>query len=618
MPHKFLDKMNSPADLRALTPTEAEVLSYEIRELLVGTTLAQGGHLASNLGAVELTLAIHSVFDSPRDRIIFDVGHQSYVHKLITGRRDRFPSLRTQGGLSGFTSRRESEHDPFGAGHASTSLSAAIGFATADLIRGEARHTVAVVGDGAYTGGMIHEALNNLTPDLPLVVILNENGMSISTNRGAFADYLSGVRASREYRSIKRGAKRVLGGVPAIGAGLIRAVRTVKRGLVTALHKSNYFEDLGLYYIGTVDGHDLASLERALSLARDAQRCTVVHVRTRKGRGYPPAEASPDAYHSVSPHPVRDGFTRCAARAITSLAERDGEVVAVTAAMGIGTGLSELERAYPERCFDVGIAEAHAVTFAAGLSASGMKPYVAIYSTFLTRACDSILHDASLQRLPVRFLIDRAGLSLGDGVTHHGIFDVSLLSGLGVTVISPISYSSLTSAILDTLYAERPIAIRYPNAEESPLLLSRLHRLRNTRCGILADFDPACPTERLFITYSHLYERVFEARDALACDGASVGVIVLELLTDIFGVADELLPVISESRTTVFAEEGIRSGGVAERLLTALVERGLDTRRTCYRIAAIDDPYITPDVGEDIYDLHGLSKEKLIEKMTKI
>lgn len=618
MPHKFLDKINSPADLRALTPTETASLSYEIRELLVGTALSQGGHLASNLGAVELTLAIHRVFDSPRDRIIFDVGHQSYVHKLITGRRDRFPSLRTPGGLSGFTSRRESEHDPFGAGHASTSLSAAIGFATSDLIRSETRHTVAVIGDGAYTGGMIHEALNNLSPSLPLVIILNENGMSISTNRGAFADYLSGVRASREYRCLKRGAKRVLGGVPAIGAGLIRAARTVKAGLVTALHRNNYFEDLGLYYIGTVDGHDLVALERALSLARDAQRCTVVHVRTVKGRGYPPAEASPDTYHSVSPYPIRDGFTRCAARALTSLADNDGAVVAVTAAMGIGTGLSDFERAYPERCFDVGIAEAHAVTFAAGLAASGMKPYVVIYSTFLARGYDSILHDAAIQRLPVRFLIDRAGLSLGDGVTHHGIFDVSFLSGLGVRVLSPISYASLTSAILDTLDAQCPIAIRYPNAEESPELLSRLCYLADVKCGILADFNRQSPPERLIVTYSRLYERAFEVRDLLAREGESVGVIVLEELTDIPRIAEELLPIIGASRTTVFAEEGIRSGGVAERLLTALVERGFDTVRTSYRIAAIDDPYRVPSYGEELYDLHGLSTQKLIEKMTKI
>lgn len=619
MPYRYLDKINSPTDLKHLTRSELSALAGEIRELLVDTVTLRGGHLASNLGAVELTLAIHRVFDSPRDRIIFDVGHQSYVHKLVTGRRDRFSSLRTPGGLSGFTLMRESEHDPFGAGHASTSLSAAVGFAASDLISGRAGHTVAVIGDGAYTGGMIHEAFNNLTPDLPLVIILNENGMSISTNRGAFADYLSGVRASRKYRCIKRRTRRFLDGIPYVGACLTRAASAAKDGLAGMLHRNNYFEDLGLYYIGIVDGHDIAALEHALSVARDVGRCCVVHVRTVKGRGYPPAELAPDRYHSLSLRNSDDGFTHRAASALTELGARDSSVVAVTAAMGIGTGLADFERAYPERCFDVGIAEAHAVTFAAGLAAAGMKPYVAIYSTFLARAYDSILHDAVRQSLPVRLLIDRAGLSLGDGVTHHGVFDVSFLSGIGgITVLSPLSYSSLTSAILHSGESTSPIAIRYPSAEEPSKLIGRLSYIGDATCGILADFDPSLPPDRLYITYPPLCERVFAARDELTSRGDSVGVIVLERLTEISDTAERLLPTVAASRVTVFAEEGIRAGGVAERLLSALVELGLDTGRTGYRISAIEDPYTAPRLGEELYDLHGLSPNKLIEKMTLI
>ena len=617
MPYELLEKINSPASLKALTPDEVCALAQEIRAFLLNTALAQGGHLASNLGAVELTLAIHRVFDSPRDRIIFDVGHQSYTHKLITGRRERFSELRTPGGLSGFTSRRESKHDPFGAGHASTSLSAAIGFAVADSLSGEPRHTVAVIGDGAYTGGMIHEALNNLTPDLPLTVILNENGMSISTNHGAFADYLSGVRASHRYRSLKRRAKRLLGGVPGVGAGLLRAIGAVKDTLTAVLHRRSYFEELGLYYIGTVDGHDTVALERALTTARDLGGASVVHVRTVKGRGYPPAEASPDSYHSVSPRHPCDGFTRCAADALTALADSDGAVVAITAAMGIGTGLSDFEQAHPDRYFDVGIAEAHAVTFAAGLSAGGAKPYVAIYSTFLARAYDSLLHDAALQHLPIRLLIDRAGLSLGDGVTHHGIFDVSFLSGIGATVIAPISYRSLESAIFSSADSDMPIAIRYPNAEQHSQYLSRLRYLADERRGILTDTDPDEAPEYLFITYSRLYERVFEARDELEMRGMRVGVIVLERLTDLRETAELLMPTVTASRVTLFAEEGIRSGGVAERLLCRLTECGFDSTAVSYRIAAIEDPYIVPQKPCDLYDLHGLSKQKLIEKMTE-
>lgn len=613
MKYPLLDGINSPSDLKKLNKSDIPALCREIREFLVENARERGGHLASNLGVVELTLAIHTVFDSPSDHIIFDVGHQSYVHKLITGRRGEFNSLRTPGGLSGFTSSRESEHDPFGAGHSSTSVSAALGLAEADALAGRNCHTVCVTGDGAFTGGMVHEALNNCPPDRPVVIILNENGMSISSTKGAFASYLSRVRISKEYRKLKSDTQNFIDRIPLIGKPLHAFCSVLKDFVKGVIYKPNYFEELGLYYIGPIDGHDFDKVTKALTLAKQTGKACVVHVKTVKGRGYEPAECSPDDYHSLSLATGCDSFHSVFADQLTSLAERDKRIVGVTAAMGIGTGLDRFGEAYPDRYFDVGIAESHALTFAAGLAAGGNNPFVAIYSTFLQRGYDSLLHDIALQNLPVKIMIDRAGLATSDGATHHGIFDVSFISHIpGMTLLAPAFYSSLCEMTGFAAGHNGPVAIRYPNAAEPSDSLKGFTPVSTDPLARLSvDFNPDSPPEYIFITYGSLISRVREAADMLLREGRSVGIVLIETLKPYGGVADRLIPILSGARRIVYAEEGIMNGGAAEITREQLCRRGFDFGACEYRIAAIDDSFASPDTPCDLYDFVGLSAEKL-------
>ena len=613
---RILDRINSPADLKALTDAEISELIPEIREFLISGVSSRGGHLASNLGVVELTLAIHRVFDSPKDRIIFDVGHQAYVHKLLTGRRERFSELRIPGGLSGFTTRRESEHDPFGAGHSSTSVSAALGFAEADRLCGEDRYTVCVIGDGAYTGGMVHEALNNCDPDLPMIIILNENGMSISTNKGTFARYLAGVRVSSGYQRWKSGTNNVLLKIPRIGKGLKRLLTATKERIKSLVYHKNYFEELGLYYIGPIDGNDYKHVVSCLERAKSLHKTVVIHLKTVKGKGYSPAEQSPDGYHSVSSESKDTTYSREFASYLTECAAQDPRIVAVTAAMGIGTGLSEFEKKYPDRCFDVGIAEEHALTFSAALAAAGRKPFASIYSTFLQRGYDNIIHDIALQNLPVALMIDRASLSVADGATHHGIFDVAFLSHMpNVSVYAPISYSSLRSMIDIALSSDGPVAIRYPNGSEIIWDTADLHTLSDF---VYTDFEPTAPPERIFITYGRITSEVTRAVSRLRADGISAGAIIIEKLKPYRDTVSMLLPILQSAKAVLYVEEGIRYGGAGEITLDELTSLGFDTSVTHYGIAAVDDTFAIPESPTDIFDYLGLSAEKLTEKIQSL
>ena len=615
MTYRLLDKINSPEDLRLLDEAEIEHLCSEIRDFLVNATRRNGGHLASNLGVVELTVALHRVFDSPRDRIIFDVGHQSYVHKLITGRRDDFSTLRQPGGLSGFTKRSESVHDPFGAGHSSTSVSAALGFAEADRLLGKENSTVAVIGDGAFTGGMVHEALNNCTGELPLVIVLNENGMSISSNKGAFASYLSRFRASGRYQKLKTKTKKFVLNIPLIGKPVKRLITFTKRKLKSLLLPVNYFEELGLQYIGPIDGNNYSKVEKALRLARDLKKTVIVHLVTKKGCGYAPAEISPEGYHSVGAPGKDDSFHHHAAEALMALAEKNSRVVAVTAAMGLGTGLSKFGESYPDRYFDVGIAEEHALTFSAGLSAAGLSPYIAIYSTFLQRGYDSILHDIALQGLPVRILIDRAGLSLGDGATHHGIFDVAFLSHIpGVEIFAPVSIASLKEIISSTENATSPVAIRYPNStDEYSRAVDLRYIVRSAEARILADYDTENPPKRIFVTYGRLLEKVALAKKLLAECGIDSGILVVERLDVTGTLVSAMTDLVSFADSVLIAEEGIKNGGFADNLYRRLCEGGLDISKTRLSITAIDNGFASPDTPCDLYDFVGLSEQRLAE-----
>ncbi len=616
MKYRLLNGINSPSDLKKLNKEDIPALSSEIREFLIENAKIRGGHLASNLGVVELTLALHTVFDSPKDHIVFDVGHQSYVHKLITGRRELFDTLRTPGGLSGFTSMRESEHDAFGAGHSSTSISAALGLARSDCLAGRECHTVCVAGDGAFTGGMVHEALNNCPKKLPLIIILNENGMSISSTKGAFASYVSHVRVSPGYARFKINTKNFLHKLPLIGKPIRFVLKCIKRAIKKIVYKPNYFEELGLYYIGPVDGHDYNAVCKALNLAKQSGKTCIVHVKTVKGKGFEPAEASPDDYHSMTSNPSDRSFSAVFADELCAMAEKNDKIVGVTAAMGIGTGLERFGDTYPDRFFDVGIAEAHALTFAAGLAAGGHLPFVALYSTFLQRGYDSLLHDVALQNLQVKLMIDRAGLAVGDGVTHHGIFDVSFISHIpGMTLLAPASFESLRDMIHFAEECKTPIAIRYSNSGEVECLKDFKYISEDVRCRISTNFDLNNTPDHLFITYGTLVSKVNDAAKILKDDGIDVGIILIESLKPYGLVADNLIRILSSAKRVVFAEEGIKSGGAGEQLREELICRGLDNSKTKYIISAIEDNFASPDHICDLYSFVGLSAEKLAERM---
>ena len=612
MNYELLENINSTSDVKALSCGDVERLCGEIREFLIEKIGKTGGHLASNLGVVELSVALHRVFDSPTDHIIFDVGHQAYVHKLLTGRRERFDELRTPGGLSGFTSRRESEHDPFGAGHSSTSISAALGFAESDKLLGKTAHTVAVVGDGAFTGGMIHEAINNCKPDLKLVIVLNENGMSISTNKGAFASYLSNFRTSQGYIHAKNSTRSLLNHIPIVGRPIAWSLSLTKKLIKSVIYKPNYFEELGFYYIGVVDGNDSKKVESALKKAKELDKCVVVHIKTKKGKGMDEAENSPEKFHSVANTTShQETYHSVFSDALIELAEKNDDVVAVTAAMGIGTGLSDFENDFPDRYFDVGIAEPHALTFSAGLAASGLKPFTAIYSTFLQRGYDNIVHDIALQSLPVKMFIDRAGLAVSDGATHHGIFDVAFLSHIPeVEILAPSSYESLKECVAYAYESKSPVAVRYPNASESALINSHF-TAESKKNGIKIDFNPDKTPKHLYITYGSIVEKVITAKNMLKKNGVDVGIVMIECIKPYEPVVSYLKTLITDESHIVYVEEGVRCGGAGMITRDMLSDAGVFTGGAKYDIAAIENGFANPNVPCDLYDYVGLSAQKL-------
>lgn len=478
----LLDKIDEGFELKKFSQKELKILAKEIRRELVLTTSETGGHLGPNLGAVELTIALHRYLDFPKDKLIFDVGHQSYVHKILTGRRKDFKTLRKLNGLAGFPKRKESDCDAFDTGHASTSISAAMGFTLAREIRGTDEKVVAVIGDGAMTGGLALEALNNCgNLNSNLIIILNDNEMSIAKNVGGVASYLAGIRTSGGYLKLKDEVKQAVNSIPAFGEKIFNKLKISKDSIKRLFVPGMFFEDMGLTYLGPVDGHNISDLEKALRNAERVQGAVLIHVITKKGKGYKPAEVDPARFHGIDPFLVKTGiskkknknktYTEIFSDTMMELAKKEPRLVAITAAMPNGTGLTEFREHYKKRFFDVGIAEEHAVTFAAGLAAAGMKPVVAIYSTFLQRAYDQILHDVCIQKLPVVFAIDRAGLVGSDGETHQGIFDVSFLSTIPDLVIMAAKDGEELKAMLSfALTLNQPVAVRYPRGEAVPIL----------------------------------------------------------------------------------------------------------------------------------------------------
>ncbi|MBQ3497250.1 MAG: 1-deoxy-D-xylulose-5-phosphate synthase [Oscillospiraceae bacterium] len=569
----ILENISSPQDVKKLDHAQLDLLCGELRAFLVENISKTGGHLASNLGAVELTVALHRVFDTARDRLVFDVGHQCYVHKALTGRRELFSTLRRFGGISGFPKPHESEHDAFIAGHASNSVSVALGMARARTLNGEDHSVIALIGDGALTGGLAYEGLNDAgSSGEPLIVILNDNGMSIASNVGAVSGHLSVLRTKQGYFRFKKAYRRILGYTD-LGAKIYRFNHRIKTNIKKSLFpNSSLFEDMGFTYLGPVDGHDTHQLTHVLRWARDLARPVVVHVRTVKGKGYAPAEKEPSSYHGVAAFDPARGveagerasFSSVFGEELCALAAEDARVCAITAAMMDGTMLTRFAQTYPDRFFDVGIAEAHAVTMAAGMAAQGSIPVFAVYSSFLQRAYDSLIHDVALSDLHVVLAVDRAGLVGADGETHHGCFDPLFLSGIpNMTVLCPASFAELRVMLRRAvLEMDGPVAVRYPRGGEGTYRECR------------ADAPVVTLREGEDITllgYGTMVDELLRASDILAQRGIRAGVVKLNQISPISG---EMALQLGRCRRLLIAEECIGAGCVGQRIAGILAENG--------------------------------------------
>ncbi|HEY6838877.1 MAG TPA: 1-deoxy-D-xylulose-5-phosphate synthase [Geobacteraceae bacterium] len=594
---KLLDTINSPADLKKLGEEELIALAAEVREFLLQTVSKTGGHLASNLGCVELTLALHYCFDSPADKIIWDVGHQAYTHKIITGRRDAFPTQRQYKGLSGFPKRCESPHDAFGAGHSSTSISAGLGMATAASLMGETGKAIAVIGDGSLTAGMAFEALNqagHLRKNL--IVILNDNEMSISKNVGAFSAFISRKLTGSYFRGLKKEMQGLIKGIPAIGGNILHFARKAENSLKGFLTPSSLFEALGFDYIGPIQGHSIPDLVEVLKNVRTLDGPVLVHVVTTKGKGYLPAEQNPAQFHGVGPFDVESGkvtaakggaqsYTAVFGATMVKLANEDKRVVAITAAMPDGTGLTPFAKALPERFFDVGIAEQHALTFAAGLAADGMRPVAAIYSSFTQRAYDQLFHDICLQKLPVTIALDRAGLVGDDGPTHHGVFDFSYLRHLPeMTVMAPKDENELRHMVKTAIDSGRPMAVRYPRGNGYGVPLDQeLVALPIGKGELLAEGDDVA-----IIAIGVTVRPALEAAILLRDQGIHAAVVNARFVKPLD--RDLILQQARRTGCLVTVEENALQGGFGSAVLELLADEGLSGVRV--KRLGIPDSYI--------------------------
>lgn len=574
----ILETINSPADVKALSLDELKQLAEEIRQFLISVISKTGGHLAPNLGVVELSLALHRVFSTPEDKIVFDVGHQSYIHKIITGRREQFPTLRQYGGLSGFPKRSESEHDAFGTGHSSTSISAALGMAVARDLQGKDYNVVAVIGDGSMTGGMAFEALNNAgTLHKKMIVVLNDNEMSISKNVGAMSEYLYQLRTGETYNKIKHDIEGWLKNME-FGTDVLKAIRRLKGSVKYLMVPTSIFEELGFTYLGPVDGHDLQGLTEVLQAAKKIDGPVLVHVLTKKGKGYKPAEESPNKFHGTGPFEIATGkkianpnapitYTEVFGKTLTELANEDKEIIGITAAMPDGTGMSTFAKAHPERFFDVGIAEQHAVTSAAGAAAAGMKPVAAIYSTFLQRAYDSVLHDICMQKLHVTLCLDRAGLVGDDGYTHHGVFDYAYLRSMPeMTIMAPKDENELRHMLKTAVDYDGPVSVRYPRGSGVGVEINEpMHSLPIGKAEVLREGKDVC-----LWAIGSMVQSALQVAAKLAEQGISAGVVNMRFAKPLD--KELLLAHAAQYGKIVTLEEGALQGGVCSAVLETLNE----------------------------------------------
>ncbi|MCQ2976781.1 MAG: 1-deoxy-D-xylulose-5-phosphate synthase [archaeon] len=617
----LLQKVNSPKDIKQMNFDELNVLSEEIRNLLIDTVSETGGHLASNLGIVELTLALHKVYNMPKDKIIWDVGHQTYVHKIITGRRKVFDTLRQRNGLSGFPKRNESPYDTFDTGHSSTSISAALGLAKARRVNHENYSVVAVIGDGALTGGMAFEALNDAGRSKDnLVVILNDNEMSIEKNVGGLSQYLTKVRTEPSYAKAKRELANFLNKIPTVGSNITKTLIKVRDGIKYVTLPSSIFEELGFTYIGPIDGHNIELLCDVLGRVKNVRGPVLVHVVTKKGKGYTFAEEHPEKFHSISPFNKYTGetnsstdmnYSKMAGKILTEEAKYNNKLVAVSAAMIEGTGLSQFKKKYPDRTFDVGIAEQHAVTFAAGLATAGLKPVVAIYSTFLQRAYDQIIHDVALQKLPVVFLIDRAGIVGADGETHQGIFDVSFLSHIpNMKIMMPRNYIELEAMMRYAFeYNDGPIAIRYPRGEEKDVNIKDVN-LDLESWDTIVDGEDA-----VILTFGNNVSTAVSIRNELKFDDIDCGIVNARLIKPLD--MDCLTNILKSKRQVIILEDNIKHGGLSSLVLEKVNEMPFkyDNRILSY---AIDDKYVPHGNVLELMEEENIDKTTIVNDIIKV
>lgn len=618
---KLLDTINSPVDVKKLTGEQLVQLAAEIRQLLINVIAKNGGHLAPNLGVVELTLALHKVFSTPEDKIIFDVGHQAYIHKIVTGRREQFHTLRQYGGLSGFPKRSESEHDAFGVGHSSTSISAALGMAVARDVKGEDYNVVAVIGDGSMTGGLAFEALNN-AGDLrkKMIVVLNDNEMSISKNVGAMSEYLYHLRTGETYNKIKHDLESWLSNVE-FGGDVLKVIRRIKGSVKNLMLPTCIFEELGFTYLGPIDGHDVHSLIEVLEAAKHINEPVLVHVITKKGKGYAPAEESPNKFHGTGPYEVATGakitnpnapitYTEVFGKTIIELAKEDENLVAITAAMPDGTGLTPFSKEFPNRFFDVGIAEQHAVTAAAGMAAAGLNPVVAVYSTFLQRAYDSVLHDICMQNLHVNLCLDRAGLVGDDGFTHHGVFDYAYLRSMpNMTVMAPKDEDELRHMLKTAVAMNSPVAVRYPRGSGVGVDISgEKIVLPIGKAEVLREGSDVC-----LWAIGTMVESAQLVADKLLQEGISAGVVNMRFAKPLDKAL--LLEHAAKYKKLVTMEEGVLQGGVGSAVLEALNEAKLLGECEVLNFA-IPDEFVLHGDKQRLFQDIGLDVETMVVKTT--
>ena len=613
-----LEKIKKPNDIKKIPKENLDILAQEIRQFLIETISETGGHLAANLGAVELTMAIHLVMDFPEDKLIFDVGHQSYTHKILTGRKNEFATLRKFGGLAGFPKTKESDCDAFDTGHSSTSISAGLGMAFARTMQGKNNTVISVIGDGSLTGGMAYEALNNASKaETPFIIVLNDNNMSISENVGGVSSYLNQIRTTEAYLELKEDVKNKLKTVPK-GKNMIHKIQNVKSGFKQLMIPGMYFEDMGITYLGPVNGHDIPAMVKVLKEAKRCKTPVLVHVLTQKGKGYAPAERHPARFHGAEPFDIETGlpavkrttpnYTDIFSTVMCKLGASNPKVVAITAAMPDGTGLKRFRNMYPDRFFDVGIAEQHAVTFAAGLAASGMRPVVAVYSSFLQRAFDQILHDVCIQKLPVVFAIDRAGIVGSDGETHQGIFDLSFLSEIpNMTVMAPKNKWELADMVRYAVEYDGPVAIRYPRGQAFEGLGEYRPAIEYGKSEWIYEEEDIC-----LLAVGSMVKTALEVREKLIAEGRKVSLVNARFVKPIDEEA--VKKACKGHKLIVTMEENILSGGYGEA-----VRQYADSIKTKAKLLniAIPDTFVEHGKPAELMQMLHMDAQGITEQIMK-